>query len=112
MKCAGVNMISVIFGSSSIVVDWCPKCHGIWLDRGEFDAITAYLREEMAHAHPKEIEKQVAADVHHVWSGGIESRLDELRDAKAAVSALISATIFEHPKLLNFMANVSRSIPI
>ena len=112
VKCAGVNMISVIFGSSSIVVDWCPKCHGIWLDRGEFDAITAYLREEMAHAHPKEIEKQVAADVHHVWSGGIESRLDELRDAKAAVSALISATIFEHPKLLNFMANVSRSMPI
>jgi uncharacterized protein len=112
VKCKTVNMISVIFGSSSIVVDWCPKCHGIWLDRGEFDAITTYLRDELAHTHPKEIEKQAAADVHHIWSGGIEDRIDELRDAKSAVSALISATILEHPKVFSFLANVSRSIPI
>jgi Zn-finger nucleic acid-binding protein len=105
-------MISVIFGSSSIVVDWCPKCHGIWLDRGEFDAITAYLREEMAHAQPKEIEKQAAAEMKHAVTGGPESRLDELRDAKAAVSALISATILEHPKLFGILAGISRSMPI
>ncbi len=112
VKCAGVNMVSVIFGNSSVVIDWCPNCHGIWLDRGEFEAITAYLRDELGHAQPKEIEKQAAADMKHVVGGGPESRLDELRDAKAAISTLISATIFQHPKLLDFMANVSRSIPI
>ncbi len=112
VKCAGVNMVSVIFGTSSVVIDWCPKCHGIWLDRGAFEAITAYLRDELGHAQPKEIEKQAAADMKHAVTGGPESRLDELRDAKAAISTLISATIFQHPKLLDFMANVSRSIPI
>jgi uncharacterized protein len=112
VKCKTANMISVIFGTSSIVVDWCPKCHGIWLDRGEFDAITAYLRDELARAHPKEIEKQVAADVRHIWSGGLESRVDELLDAKAAVSTLISATIFEHPRFLDFVTNLSRLFPI
>lgn len=112
VKCAGVNMISVIFGNSSVVIDWCPNCHGIWLDRGAFDAITAYLKDERAHAQPKEIEKQAAADVKHAVTGGPESRLDELRDAKAAVSALISATIFEHPKLFGFLAGISSSFPI
>jgi uncharacterized protein len=111
-KCKTVNLISVIFGHSSIVVDWCPKCHGIWLDGGEFDAITAYLRDELAYAQPKELEREAAAYTTHVLTGGPESRLDELRNAKAAVSALISATIFEHPKFRDFMTNLSRLFPI
>jgi uncharacterized protein len=112
IKCAGVNLISVIFGNSSVVIDWCPNCHGIWLDRGELEAITSFLTDEMAHASPKEIGKQATADAKHAVTGGPESRLDELRDAKSAVSALISASILEHPKFYDFMANLSRLFPI
>jgi Zn-finger nucleic acid-binding protein len=99
VNCKNTKMVSVIFGKSSILVDWCPQCHGMWLDRGEFEAITHYLKDELQHMHPREIEQQAAADVKRVWSGGPESRLEELIDAKAAVSALVSATIFEHPAL-------------
>jgi len=63
------------------------QCHGIWLDKGEFEIITSYLKTELDAMHPREIEKQALADVERVWSGGPESRLDELIDAKAAVSA-------------------------
>lgn len=108
VKCKNAKMVSVIFGKSSILVDWCPQCHGIWLDRGEFEAITEYLRRELAQMHPKEIEKQAAADIHRVWSGGPESRVEELVDAKAAVSALVSATIFEHPALFKLCMGVPR----
>jgi hypothetical protein len=59
---------------------------------------------------PEEIEKQAAADVRRVWSGGPESRFDELLDAKAAVSALISATIFEHPVLFNLCKGIPRLV--
>ena len=112
IKCAGMNLISVIFGKSSVLIDWCPNCHGIWLDRGEFEAITEYLSDEMAHTKPTELEKQAAADAKRAVTGGPESRLDELRDAKSAVSALISASILEHPKFYDFMANLSRLFPI
>ncbi len=108
VKCKTAKMVSVIFGKSSVVVDWCPQCHGMWLDRGEFDAITDYLRRELMQMSPKEIEKQAAADVARIWSGGPESRLEELRDAKAAVSALISATIFEHPALFKLLIGFPR----
>jgi Zn-finger nucleic acid-binding protein len=108
VKCKTGRMVSVIFGKSSVLVDWCPQCHGMWLDRGEFEAITDYLRHELMRMPPKEIEKQAVADVKRIWSGGPESRFEELLDAKAAVSALISATIFEHPRLFNLCMGVPR----
>jgi Zn-finger nucleic acid-binding protein len=108
VKCKDVKLVSVIFGKSSILVDWCPECHGMWLDHGEFEAITSYLRHELVAMHPKEIEKQVAADIKHVWSGGPEKRFEELLDAKAAVSALINATIFEHPAPFNLCNTAAR----
>jgi Zn-finger nucleic acid-binding protein len=108
VKCKTINMVSVIFGNSSILIDWCPQCHGMWLDRGEFEGITDYMTHERAHMQVKEIEKQLATDVKRVVVGGPESGIDELRDAKSAVSALISATIFEHPALFNLVTSIPR----
>jgi Zn-finger nucleic acid-binding protein len=102
VNCKNVNMVSVLFGKSSLVIDWCQKCHGMWLDRGEFEALIEYLKQESGRMKPKVIERHAAADLKRVWSGGPESRLDEALDAEAAVSALINATIFEHPALSKF----------
>jgi Zn-finger nucleic acid-binding protein len=115
VKCKTTKMVAVIFGKSSVIVDWCPQCHGVWLDKGEFEAITAYLREELGKMHPKDIEKLVAEDVERVWSGGPEGRVQELLDARAAVSALINATIFDHPALFALCTSantVSRSLSL
>jgi hypothetical protein len=79
----------------------------MWIDRDEFVAITDYLKRELRSMHPREIEKQIAADVKHIWGGGTESRFDELFDARAAVSALINATIFGHPALCNLCTKFS-----
>ncbi len=99
VKCKSTKMVSVLFGKSSVIVDWCPQCHGVWLDKGEFEAITAYLRNELGAMHPKDIEKIVTEDIERVWSGGPETRIQELMDARAAVTALINTTIFDHPAL-------------
>ncbi len=108
VKCKTEKMVSVIFGKSAIVLDWCPKCHGIWLDRGAFEAIVDHLKDELSHMHHKEIEKQAAEDLKRVWSGGPESRFEEIRDARAAVTAMINADIFEHPKLRDFLMSFPR----
>jgi Zn-finger nucleic acid-binding protein len=105
VRCKTVKMVSIIFGTSSVLVDWCPQCHGMWLDRGEFDAIAAYLKDELMRMGTRDIEAHAMADVAHVVKGGPESRLAELLDAKAAVSALVNATIFEHPLLFSLLAN-------
>lgn len=101
--CAPAKMVSVIFGRSSVMVDWCPSCRGIWLDRGEFEAITDYLKAELDAMPAKAIGAHLAEDLGRVVKGGPESRLAELRDAKAAWSALLNAKIFEDPKLFNLL---------
>ena len=109
VKCKTVKMLSVIFGSSSILIDWCPQCHGMWLDRGEFASIIRYLEAELHAARPNDIGKEVFEDLKRVWKGGPESRIEEARDAEAAISALINATIFEHPVLASFLMGLPKA---
>ena len=101
------KMLSVVFGKSSIVIDWCPKCHGIWLDRAEFDSILEYLNTEAANATRKDIEKEIVQDLKKLWKGGSESRAAEVADIAAAVVALANVTVFEHPALFRFLTNTS-----
>jgi len=97
------SLLSVVFGRSSIVLDWCPKCHGIWLDRDEYNKIIDYLRDEAGEATAKDVEKKIAEDFNKLWHGGPESRVAEIRDIAAAVAALLNFTIFEHPKLFKML---------
>ena len=100
------QLLSVVFGKSSIVLDWCPKCHGIWLDRGEYNKIVDYLRDEAGKATVQDVEKEIAEDVKRLFkSGGPESPIAELGDIAAAVTALINFTIFEHPTVLKMVEN-------
>jgi Zn-finger nucleic acid-binding protein len=107
-KCKNVKMVSVLFGKSSIVIDWCPQCQGMWLDQDGFDSVTEYLKHELYSMHSKEMEKKALDEVKLVWSGGPESRYEELLDVRATISALINATIFEHPTLVRLCMGAPR----
>lgn len=108
VKCRNTKMVSVLFANSSIVIDWCPQCRGMWLDRDAFESVIEYLKNELHSMHSKEIEKKALDEVKRIWTGGPESRLEELLDAKATISALINATIFEHPTLARLFLGVPR----
>lgn len=109
VKCKTVRMVSVLFGKSSVIVDWCPQCHGVWLDKGEFEAIKTYLRNELGTIHSQDIEKLVTEDIKHVVSGGPETRAQELLDAGAAFSALINTTIFDHPAMFKLCSDANEA---
>ena len=40
MKCPNCNETLVMADRQGIEIDYCPKCRGVWLDRGELDKIT------------------------------------------------------------------------
>src|SRR5262245_43619680 len=99
-RCPSSKLRSVLFGHSGVVIDWCPDCQGIWLDRSEFDSICEYLRREVTSATSKEIRKELAHDVKKIVTGeDPESRLAEVGDIAAAVEALANTVIFDHPAL-------------
>lgn len=39
MKCPVDNETLVIAERAGVEIDYCPKCRGVWLDRGELDKI-------------------------------------------------------------------------
>jgi len=39
MKCPVDNETLVMSERNGIEIDYCPKCRGVWLDRGELDKI-------------------------------------------------------------------------
>ena len=39
MNCPNCNETLVMADRQGIEVDYCPKCRGVWLDRGELDKI-------------------------------------------------------------------------
>jgi Zn-finger nucleic acid-binding protein len=39
MQCPVCDVALVMADRSGVEIDYCPKCRGIWLDRGELDKI-------------------------------------------------------------------------
>jgi uncharacterized protein len=39
MQCPNCNETLVMADRQGIEIDYCPKCRGVWLDRGELDKI-------------------------------------------------------------------------
>jgi uncharacterized protein len=109
-ECKGSPLLSTHFANSKIVIDWCRTCQGTWLDFEEFKAIVEYLRDELDHLTSKEMEKKVITEVKNIWSDNSESKISEILDTKAAISALANISIFEHPALFGLLINVSRTV--
>lgn len=39
MKCPNCNVDLAMSDRQGVEIDYCPKCRGVWLDRGELDKI-------------------------------------------------------------------------
>lgn len=57
MKCPVDNENLVMSERSGVEIDYCPKCRGVWLDRGELDKIierTAAIESAPAGPDPRQ----------------------------------------------------------
>ena len=52
---------------SEVTLDVCPKCHGVWFDRGELEAAARVLADE-------EIQRGVAEEFGFDIAGGLHAR--------------------------------------
>jgi uncharacterized protein len=48
MKCPVDSIDLVMSERSGVEIDYCPKCRGVWLDRGELDKIIDRVAAETA----------------------------------------------------------------
>ncbi len=51
MKCPICDVELLIAERHGVEIDYCPKCRGIWLDRGELDKIIERARSVYGEEH-------------------------------------------------------------
>lgn len=52
MQCPLDNTELVMAERQGIEIDYCPKCRGVWLDRGELDKIIERADDDLGPARP------------------------------------------------------------
>lgn len=53
MNCPHCNVALVMTERSGVEIDYCPKCRGVWLDRGELDKIIERVDGQEQPAPPQ-----------------------------------------------------------
>jgi uncharacterized protein len=68
MKCPICEVDLVMSERQGVEIDYCPKCRGVWLDRGELDKIIekclSESRPESSQAREKQSSYQDVRDNH------------------------------------------------
>jgi len=105
-KCTD-RMVSTIFGSSKIIIDYCKSCRGLWLDKGEYQGIIAQLSEKLVELKSEEMKQKVKEEIKEIWSGP-ESKISEILDAYVAMKALAIINILEKPELAEKLLSLPR----
>lgn len=56
MRCPNCGARLVELERSQVLIDACPDCRGVWLDRGELDKVLEYERRASVGAAPEEVD--------------------------------------------------------
>ena len=52
MKCPNCNETLLMSERMSVEIDYCPKCRGVWLDKGELDKLLDIAAQQMEQQKP------------------------------------------------------------
>ncbi len=91
-------LYEVYYGDSGVIVDVCNLCHGIWLDKGEFQKIIAYLKEKAGWQSLQKYAKNVVSEFWEVFVGP-ETLREEVEDFLIVLKVLNYKFAVQYPKI-------------
>lgn len=111
-KCpqCGKNMVTISYGSTRVKVDYCAEKHGIWLDKGEFQAIIEALENELTS---KDVSDYVSASLEEAKEiiVGDEGFTSEWKDFLTVTRLLQYRVLLENPKVAELLSALQSSSP-
>ncbi len=103
----GRPMTTVRYGDSEVAIDVCSACHGIWLDKGEYQRILDYLEETLDASSSADYLKDLREEFVQALEGH-ESPVEALRDVGKILYLLEVRFTVEHPALSSLMTGFPR----
>ena len=95
-------LYEVRYGESPIRLDVCNICHGIWLDRGEFKGIIAYLKDKADYEVLHSAMKNVAGELWEIFSGP-EILREEVLDFLTVMKLVSYKFAAQHPRIVELI---------
>ena len=92
------NTKSINYGDTSIEIDFCPTCKGIWLDKGEFNKIITALEKEIINKSFPEYISATIQEAKEIFTGP-ESFISEWKDFVTIFRMMQYRMLVENPKL-------------
>ncbi|TSC95085.1 MAG: hypothetical protein CEN87_97 [Parcubacteria group bacterium Licking1014_1] len=102
-----VSLCQINYDSSKTKVDFCKSCSGIWLDRGEFKQIIAYLKTKADYEILRHYTKNLISELWEVFAGPERFR-EELSDFLTLLKLFNYKFIVQHPLLANLINNMQK----
>lgn len=99
------------YGATSVEIDYCPSCQGVWLDENEFKKIIESLEEELNSKSFSEYIKESILEAKEIITGP-ESFISEWKDLKTVLRMMQYRMFVEHPKLLDTLSAAQRTNPL
>lgn len=93
-----VSLRQVKYDKGKTKVDFCKRCQGIWLDRGEFKQIINYLKNKSDYEILNHYSKNLVSELWEVFSGP-ENLRSELADFFTLLKLFNYKFTVQHPYL-------------
>jgi len=97
-----ISLCQVAYDNSEINIDFCKKCEGIWLDRGEFKQIINYLKKKADYEILHRYTKNLILELWEVFSGP-ETFRSELEDFFTLLKLFNYKFLTQHPHIANLI---------
>lgn len=104
------NMAAISYGATGVVVDYCVRGHGVWLDKGEFQAIIDALKHEVSSKSASEYVSSSLDEASELITGG-EGFFSEWKDLDTVVQLLQYRILVENPKVLDLLTALQKTTP-
>ena len=102
---------AIDYGSTSIEVDYCPSCQGIWLEEDEFKKIIESLEDETLSKSFSDYIKASIEEAKEIITGR-ESFMSEWKDFVTVLRMMQYRMFVENPKLLSTITSVQKANPL
>jgi len=111
-KCphCGKNMATISYATTGVTVDFCVEGHGVWFDKGEFQAIIEALEKEIVS---KDISDYVTASLEEAKEiiTGDEGFISEWKDFLTVTRLLQYRVLAENPKVAELLIALQLTSP-
>jgi len=100
-------LYEVYYGDSQIIVDVCNLCHGIWLDRSEFEKIIEYLKKKADYRLLNDYAKSLIEEFWEIFSGP-ESMKEEISDFLIVLKLLNYKFATQHQAITEMISKLPK----